>query len=141
MRFLGSWPLGRRHTDRVATQDVQIRLLGRFRATAGGRELPAAAFGGPKVRTLLAVLALDRDRYVSHDARAEALWPDAPPADPAGNLGVLVNRARRALGDPGLIRTGPRGYALDARCGLDTAQFAGLVEQARRHPSDRPALR
>ena len=141
MRFLGSWPLGRRHTDRVATQDVQIRLLGRFRATAGGRELPAAAFGGRKVRTLLAVLALDRDRYVSHDALADALWPDAPPADPAGNLGVLVNRARRALGDPGLIRTGPRGYALDARCGLDTARFAGLVEQARRHPPDRPALR
>jgi DNA-binding SARP family transcriptional activator/tetratricopeptide (TPR) repeat protein len=125
----------------VATQEVQIRLLGRFRATAGGRELPAAAFGGRKVRTLLAVLALDRDRYVSHDALADALWPDAPPADPAGNLGVLVNRARRALGDPGLIRTGPRGYALDARCGLDTARFAGLVEQARRHPPDRPALR
>ena len=141
MRFLGSWPLGHRHTDRVATQDVQIRLLGRFRATAGGRELPAAAFGGRKVRTLLAVLALDRDRYVSHDALADALWPDAPPADPAGNLGVLVNRARRALGDPGLIRTGPRGYALDARCGLDTARFAGLVERARRHPPDRPALR
>jgi len=141
LRFLGNWPLGRRHTDRVVTQDVQIRLLGRFRATAGGWELPAAAFGGRKVRTLLAVLALDRDRYVSHDALADALWPDAPPADPAGNLGVLVNRARRALGDPGLIRTGPRGYALDARCGLDTARFAGLVEQARRHPPDRPALR
>ena len=125
----------------MATQDVQIRLLGRFRATAGGRELPAAAFGGRKVRTLLAVLALDRDRYVSHDALADALWPEAPPADPAGNLGVLVNRARRALGDPGLIRTGPRGYALDARCGLDTARFAGLIEQARRHPPDRPALR
>jgi DNA-binding SARP family transcriptional activator len=108
---------------------------------AGGQELPATAFGGRKVRTLLAVLAVDRDRYVSHDALAEAIWPDAPPADPAGNLGVLVNRARRALGDPGLIRTGPRGYALDGRCGLDTARFAGLVEQARQHPSDRPALR
>lgn len=118
-----------------------MRLLGRFRAMAGGQELPATAFGGRKVRTLLAVLAVDRDRYVSHDALAEALWPDAAPADPAGNLGVLVNRARRALGDPGLIRTGPRGYALDARCGLDTARFAGLVEQARQPRPDRQALR
>ena len=118
-----------------------MRLLGRFRAMAGGQELPATAFGGRKVRTLLVVLAVDRDRYVSHDALAEALWPDAAPADPAGNLGVLVNRARRALGDPGLIRTGPRGYALDARCGLDTARFAGLVEQARQPPPDRQALR
>ncbi|HVE29998.1 MAG TPA: BTAD domain-containing putative transcriptional regulator, partial [Mycobacteriales bacterium] len=125
----------------MVTQDVEMRLLGRFRAMAGGQELPATAFGGRKVRTLLAVLAVDRDRYVSHDALAEALWPDAAPADPAGNLGVLVNRARRALGDPGLIRTGPRGYALDARCGLDTARFAGLVEQARQSPPDRQALR
>jgi DNA-binding SARP family transcriptional activator len=75
LRFLGNWPLGRRHTDRVARRDAEIRLLGRFRATAGGRELPAAAFGGRKVRTLLAVLAVDRDRYVSHDALADALWP------------------------------------------------------------------
>ncbi|HEY7104127.1 MAG TPA: BTAD domain-containing putative transcriptional regulator [Mycobacteriales bacterium] len=125
----------------MTTRDVEIRLLGRFRAAAGGRELPAAAFGGRKVRTLLAVLAVDRDRYVSHDALADALWPDAPPADPAGNIGVLVNRARRALGDSGLIRTGPRGYALDARCGLDTARFAAVVGQARRHRPDRPALR
>jgi DNA-binding SARP family transcriptional activator len=125
----------------VVTRDVELRLLGRFRAMAGGQELPATAFGGRKVRTLLAVLAVDRDRYVSHDALADALWPDAPPADPAGNLGVLVNRARRALGDPGLVRTGPRGYALDARCGLDTARFAGLVEQARQHRPDRQALR
>ncbi len=125
----------------MPTLDVEIRLLGRFRAMAGGQELPATAFGGRKVRTLLAVLAVDRDRYVSHDALADALWPDAAPADPAGNLGVLVNRARRALGDPGLIRTGPRGYALDARCGLDTARFATLVEQARQDQPDRQALR
>jgi DNA-binding SARP family transcriptional activator len=115
----------------VAAQDVEIRLLGRFRVVVGGREVPVAAFGGRKVRTLLAVLAVDRDRYVSHGALAEALWPAAPPADPSGNLGVLVNRARRALGDPGLIRTGARGYALEARCGLDTDRFTTLIARAR----------
>ncbi len=125
----------------MAAQDVGIRLLGRFRVVVGGREVPAAAFGGRKVRTLLAVLAVDRDRYVSHDALAEALWPAAAPADPAGNLGVLVNRARRALGDPGLVRTGARGYALDARCGLDTDRFATLLARARQHRPDRPGLR
>jgi DNA-binding SARP family transcriptional activator/tetratricopeptide (TPR) repeat protein len=111
---------------------VEIQLLGRFRVWLGGREVPSAAFGGRKVRLLVAVLAVHRDRHVSHDGLADALWPDAQPADPAANLGVLVNRARRALGDATLISTLPRGYALDARCVVDTEQFAEQVAVARR---------
>ena len=127
----------------MTPREVEIRLLGRFRVLVGGHEVPASAFGGRKVRTLLAVLAVNRDRYVSHDALAEALWPVAAPADPAANLGVLVNRARRAVADAGLIGTGPRGYALAARCGLDTDRFAAEVAQARRaaaEGADRGAL-
>ena len=123
---------------------MQIRLLGRFRVLVGEHEVPVAAFGGRKVRTLLAVLAVHRDRYVSHDALADALWPDAPPADPVANLGVLVNRARRALGDATLISTRPRGYALAAACGVDTEDFAERVAAARRDAAggpDRRALR
>ena len=64
------------------------------------------------MRTLLRVLAVRRPDLVPHDALAEALWPDRLPADPVANLNVLVNRARRALGDPALIVTGTGGYAL-----------------------------
>src|SRR3954465_6859399 len=94
--------------------EVQLQLLGRFQARPGGEEVPPAAFGGRKVRTLLRVLAVRRPNLVPHDVLVEALWPDRPPADPVANLNVLVNRARRAVGDPGVVVTGTSGYALGA---------------------------
>jgi DNA-binding SARP family transcriptional activator len=76
------------------------------------------------VRTLLRVLAARRGGLVSHDALTEALWPQRPPHDPAANLSVLVNRARRALGDPAVVRTGDGGYALGARVVVDVEVLA-----------------
>src|SRR4051794_19623755 len=108
--------------------DVSLQLLGRFQARLDGREVPPAAFGGRKVRLLLRVLAVRRPDLVPHGALAEALWPDRLPVDPAANLGVLVNRARRALGDPGSIVTGTGGYALG---GCDTAPAESLAAAAR----------
>jgi DNA-binding SARP family transcriptional activator len=122
------------HTGAMTTADV--RLLGRFAVLTGGGPVPTSAFGGRKTRQLLQVLAVHHDRHVSHDALAEALWPHAPPADPAANLGVLVNRARRALGDPTFITTGPRGYALTG-CRVDTDRFADDVAAARKEAADR----
>jgi len=74
-------------------EGVRLALLGRFRVYRGGEEIPAAAFGGRKVRTLVRVLAVRRPDLVPHEALAEALWPDRLSADPTANLGVLVNRA------------------------------------------------
>jgi len=110
--------------------DVRLQLLGRFQARRGDAEVPPAAFGGRKARTLLRVLAVRRPDLVPHDALADALWPDRLPADPATNLGVLVNRARRALGDPGVIVTGSGGYALGA-CAVDVDEFLAAVDRAR----------
>jgi DNA-binding SARP family transcriptional activator len=107
--------------------DVRLQLLGRFQARRGGEEVPPATFGGRKVRTLVRVLAVRRPDLVPHEALAEALWPDRLPADPAANLGVLVNRARRALGDSRLIVTGTGGYAL-GECTIDIAEFLAALE-------------
>ncbi len=108
---------------------VEIRLLGRFAVLRDGAEIPSAAFEGRKVRTLVKVLASRQGRFVSNDALADALWPGRPPVDPAANLQVLVNRARRALGDPGLIVTGQRGYTLAASpaCDVDAERFVAAV--------------
>ncbi|HEY0816666.1 MAG TPA: BTAD domain-containing putative transcriptional regulator, partial [Pseudonocardia sp.] len=114
----------------MTTVDVHLQLLGRFQARRGGEEVPPAAFGGRKVRTLLRVLAVRRPDLVPHDALADVLWPDRLPADPATNLGVLVNRARRALGDPATIVTGSGGYAL-GRCGVDVEEFLAALNRAR----------
>ena len=110
---------------------MRLLLLGRFRVYRGGEEVPPAAFGGRKVRTLLRVLAVRRPDLVSYDALAEALWADRPPADPAANLNVLVNRARRALGDTDAVVTGPGGYALGAGT-VDLTEFLDGVAAARR---------
>jgi DNA-binding SARP family transcriptional activator len=68
---------------------LEIRLLGRFVVLRDGREVPAADFGGRKVRALLRILLTRRGSFVSHDVLTELLWEDRPPADPAANLQVL----------------------------------------------------
>ncbi|MGD9986439.1 BTAD domain-containing putative transcriptional regulator [Pseudonocardia sp.] len=109
---------------------VRLQLLGRFQVRRDGEEVPPAAFGGRKVRTLLRVLAVHGGDLVPHDVLADAVWPQRLPADPAGNLGVLVNRARRALGDPAVVVTGSGGYALGG-CAVDVTEFLTHLGAAR----------
>ncbi|MFC4942622.1 BTAD domain-containing putative transcriptional regulator [Pseudonocardia sp. GCM10023141] len=118
---------------------TQLQLLGRFQVRRDGEEVPPAAFGGRKVRTLLRLLVVHSPALVPHEVLADALWPDRLPADPAGNLGVLVNRARRALADPELIVTGTGGYAL-GRCSVDIAEFGAALAAARAAGEDHGAV-
>ena len=110
--------------------EVRLQLLGRFQVRLGGVEVAPTAFGGRKVRTLLRVLAVRYPDLVTHEVLAEAVWPDRLPADPAANLGVLVNRARRAVGDPTVIVTGSGGYAL-GDCAVDVTEFLDAAERTR----------
>ena len=107
--------------------DVALQLLGRFQVRRDGEEVPPAAFGGRKVRTLLRVLAVRRPDLVPYEVLAESLWPDHQPADPVANLAVLVTRARRALAVPEAVVTGAGGYALGP-CAVDVTEFLGLVD-------------
>ena len=111
---------------------LEFRLLGRFAVYRNGSEIPAGSFGGRKTRTLLRVLATRRGDFVSNDAMTEMLWGDQPPVDPAANLQVLVNRARRALGDGDVIHTGPGGYRLTdgEECSVDCEQFSAEIAAA-----------
>jgi len=113
---------------------VQVRLMGRFAVVRDGREVDESAYQGRKVRALLRVLATRQGQFVPNDLLIEALWPQRPPASPAANLQVLVNRCRRAVGRPELIRTGPHGYALAGPpdCSVDTEVFLSAVELAGR---------
>ena len=110
--------------------ETRLRLLGRFQVHRDGEEVAPASFGGRKVRLLLRLLAVRAPDLVPHDVLAEALWPDRLPADPAGNLGVLVNRARRAVDDPGVVVTGAGGYALGP-CRVDVVDFLHGLDRAR----------
>ena len=112
-------------SGRSPTTVVDLHLMGRFVTACDGIEVPAADFGGRKVRTLVRILASRRGGVVPSDELIELLWPDRPPADPAANLQVLVNRARRATDAPWLVVTGSGGYALtgDPNCTVDTERF------------------
>ena len=112
---------------------VEIELLGRFAVRREGGEVEAAQFGGRRVRQLVRILAVERGRVVTRDALIEALWGEQLPADPPTNLNVVVNRARRALGDTDLIQTAGGGYLLRSGPGVvvDVEQFEAQVERAR----------
>src|SRR4051794_36443709 len=111
---------------------IEVRLLGRSAVLRDGSEIAPAEFGGRKVRTLLRALAVRRPSFVSHDVLADLLWPGRQPADPAANLQVLVNRARKATASPTLIRTGPGGYAMsdDPRVAVDAELFLSRARAA-----------
>ena len=49
---------------------LALQLLGRFQVRRDGEEVPPAAFGGRKVRTLLRVLAVRRPDLVPHEVLA-----------------------------------------------------------------------
>ncbi|HXF72876.1 MAG TPA: BTAD domain-containing putative transcriptional regulator [Actinomycetota bacterium] len=112
---------------------MEIWLLGRFVVRRGHEEIPPRGFGGRRVRTLIRVLASRRGELVPKEALADALWTERLPTDPAANLEVLIHRARRALGDPSLITTGPGGYAFTGGegCLIDAEEFRELVEAGR----------
>ena len=99
--------------------------MGRFVVAVDGVEISPSEFGGRKVRTVIRLLATRRGRFMPTDVIVDLLWPDRPPADPAANLQVLVNRARRAVRAAPLIVTGPGGYALTQErfCTIDTERF------------------
>ena len=110
---------------------LSIHLLGRFSVRRGGEEIARTAFGGRLVRVLVRVLAADLGAYRSKASLADAIWGEALPADPDGNLEVLVSRARRALAVPSAIRTAEGGYSLDPQqCRVDAADFEHGVQAA-----------
>lgn len=117
--------------SRPAEEQIEFRLFGRFVVLRRGAEVPVASFGGRKVRALLRILVTERGHLLPHDLLTELLWPDRAPADPAANLQVLVNRARRAVGRSDLIVTGPGGYALTAEPWLvvDVDQFLAQLRR------------
>ncbi|TML97754.1 MAG: hypothetical protein E6G05_13875, partial [Actinobacteria bacterium] len=117
----------------AAVNELRILLLGPVELWVGERQ---AALGGPKQRTLLALLALASGQTVSRDRAAEALWGELLPDGHAQRLHTAVSRLRAALreagGPPEVIETTQTGYrlAIDPDH-VDVAHAAGSLHQAR----------
>jgi YVTN family beta-propeller protein len=112
---------------------IQFRVLGPLQVSRDGGPL---SLGGAQQRAVLAFLVTERDRAVSVDEIADALWGERPPAGYAATIQTYVFHLRevlepeRAKGDPpGVLVTEPGGYRLkiDPEA-VDAADFERLIE-------------
>ncbi|MFI9006591.1 BTAD domain-containing putative transcriptional regulator [Actinosynnema sp. NPDC053489] len=111
---------------------MELRVLGPVEAHVGGR---AVAVGGPKPKTLLALLAVHAGRVVPLERLVDAVWGEQPPDRSRSAVHTYVSALRRALGDV-LSRSGG-GYLLTADPDqVDLHVFTAEVDAGRRALAD-----
>ncbi|WP_460727049.1 AfsR/SARP family transcriptional regulator [Nocardia heshunensis] len=87
--------------------------------------------GGPRVRGLLALLALEVGRPVPDARLVDGIWDEDPPADAANALQSLVRRLRLLM--PQAVTRQCGGYALTLDPGLtDVHRFTAALALGRR---------
>ncbi|MFD3556574.1 BTAD domain-containing putative transcriptional regulator [Streptomyces goshikiensis] len=115
---------------------VRVELLGPVQVYAD--DVPGAGatpveVGGPRLRMLLARLALGGGRTVTADTLVDGLWGEAPPADAANALQALVSRLRRSLRGAAAVESASGGYRLSVRPeDVDVHRFEDLAARGRR---------
>ena len=109
-------------------RDVDYRILGPLEVVDENRPV---ALGGPKQRSLLALLLLRANEVVATETLIDRLWGERPPSTAAKVVQVQIWRLRRALGPDALV-TRPPGYMLQVGTDeFDLARFEQLVGDAR----------
>ncbi|SEO59733.1 BTAD domain-containing putative transcriptional regulator [Trujillonella endophytica] len=94
-------------------------------------DAPPLDLGSPLQRVLLGLLLTEPGRSVSLDRIVDALWADAPPADPDASVQTYVSRLRRVLGR--VVERTPAGYRLVAEAGdVDAGRFSASAASAGR---------
>lgn len=119
--------------DPVSVQ-FDFRILGPLEVIADGNRV---AIGGPRQRTVLAMLLLTPNRVVSVDRLVEAVWGGQPPATYRTQIAICVASLRKAFQVEGhrddVIVTAAPGYMLLAgEQQIDSVDFAARVESAQR---------
>ncbi|MCE6993526.1 tetratricopeptide repeat protein [Saccharothrix sp. S26] len=107
---------------------MEFKVLGPVEAWVHGSPV---AVGGPKPKTLLALLAIHAGRVVSLDQLVDAVWGDQPPDQSRSAIYTYVSSLRRGLGDV-LSRSGG-GYLLTADLDeVDLHVFTSEVTEGRK---------
>ena len=103
---------------------MDFRLLGPLEVTERGRSV---ALGGPKQRSVLALLLLHANETVSFDRHPGRAVGRRPPPTAAKSIQVNISRLRKDLGADRLMTRTP-GYVLRVDPGeLDLARFRDLA--------------
>lgn len=114
---------------------VQFRVLGPLRVLADNRELQ---LGGPKQRSVLALLLASANRPVSIDRLIDGVWGADPPEGGRHTVQAYVSSLRS---DHGLTveRVGDAYRLVVEPTDLDVARFEALLDEARRLRATEPA--
>jgi DNA-binding SARP family transcriptional activator/tetratricopeptide (TPR) repeat protein len=115
---------------------MEFRILGPVEVWDADRSV---GLGGPKARTLLAILLLQAGQVVSTDRLIDELWGERPPRTSVNVIQGLVAQLRRSLHHERdgaaagcAVTTRPPGYLLQIPPGaLDLHQFEELLAEAR----------
>lgn len=114
--------------------DVEIGVLGPMSATRSGA---VVALGGPKQRTVLAVMSSRPNTCVSLDALIDGVWGDDLPAAVETSVQSYVSNIRTRLGVE-IERIG-RAYRLRiAEGNVDAVRFERLVSEGMQLAAERP---
>lgn len=106
---------------------VEVRLLGAFGVRVGEVRLSA-----PRLRDLLAVLALTAGDVVPTETIGNRVWSDQPPERLRPAIHTAISRLRALLGRD-LIEAHPEGYTLLVpRRNVDVLRFTDELDRARR---------
>src|SRR4051794_32976442 len=96
------------------------------------RDGVALELGGPRQRSLLAVLVLHANELVATDHLVDELWGEAPPVAAVKTVQVYVARLRKLLGASTIV-THATGYELKvAPDAIDITRFEALALEGRR---------
>ncbi|MEQ0565752.1 BTAD domain-containing putative transcriptional regulator [Amycolatopsis sp. NEAU-NG30] len=91
---------------------MEFHVLGQVEVASGDRTI---GLGGPKPRTLLALLAVQAGHVVPLEQVIDAIWGEEPPDQARAAVYTYVSALRRALadgGDPDVIARSGGGYRL-----------------------------
>jgi len=84
--------------SRETVEPLSVKTLGPFRASVGGRAIPAKAWKSKKALTILKYLAANRDRgAIPRDVLMELIWPEAPLESSQKNLNAALSSLRKTL--------------------------------------------
>ncbi len=124
------------HEKGVQLRAVEFRVLGPLTVVVDGR---ARKLGGPRQRTVLAVLLSQVNRTVSQDQLIDLVWQGNPPEAAKATLQSYIYGLRREIDADVIVRHGD-GYRVEADADrFDALRFEGLVTGARTVLGDDPA--
>ena len=93
-----------------SAKSFELRLLGTVEAARGDARV---SLGGPRQRSLLALLAIQPGCPLAAERLVEELWHGMPPAGAATTLRSYLSRLRAALGDDAVIQADSGTYVLE----------------------------